>query len=227
MLFKGLIATALSGSLDGITASRNRGGQYFRKRATPTNPNSTNQQEVRAAMGALSSGWRLLTQDQRDNWTSYADQTPVEIQGETRFLTGFQQYIKGNTPREYFEVDRIDDGPATAGLPIFTTPTLAITAATKELIVNFEDTDAWVDQDGGFMYVTASNGLSQSINFFKSGFKKIDLIEGSSTVPPTSPTALVGLQNWDEGDKVFVRINIGDEEGRIGQAVIVAVTVEA
>ena len=77
------------------------------------------------------------------------------------------------------------------------------------------------------MYVTASNGLSQSINFFKSGFKKIDLIEGSSTVPPTSPTALVGLSNWDEGDKVFVRINIGDEEGRIGQAVIIAVTVEA
>ena len=227
MLFKGLLVTALSGSVDGITASRNRGGQYFRKRATPTNPNSINQQEVRAAMGELSSGWRLLTETQRVDWKSYADQTPVEIQGETRFLTGFQMYIRGNTPREYFETARIDDGPATAGLPVFTTPTLNITAATKELIVGFEDTDDWVDQDGGGMYVTASNGLSQSINFFKSGFKKIDVIPGSGTVPPTSPTSLAGLSNWDVGDKVFVRVNIFDEEGRIGQAQIIPVTVEA
>jgi len=112
-------------------------------------------------------------------------------------------------------------------LPVFTTPTLTITAATEQVIVDVEIGDDWVDQDGGFMYFTASDGLSQSINFFKSGFKKIDAIEGSSTAAPTSPQMLVGLTNWDEGDKVFVRVNIGDEEGRIGQAVIIPVTVES
>lgn len=220
MKFKGLIATALSGSLAGIVASHNRGGPYFRSRALPTNPNSTNQQDVRDAMGTLASTWASLSQSQRDGWKSYADQTPVEVDGETRFFTGFNMFIRGNTPRLYFNVDAVLDPPVDAGLPTYTTPTIGIDATTKNLVVLFEDTDSWVNTDGAFMYVTASNGLNQTINYFKSGFKKAGEILGDDLTAPTSPQSLGSDDTWTANRKVFTRVNICDEQGRIGQAVI-------
>jgi len=50
----GIFTPNLSGSAGGTTASRNRGGGYFRNKAVPTNPDTVFQQAARAILAAFS-----------------------------------------------------------------------------------------------------------------------------------------------------------------------------
>lgn len=93
----GIAVGAASGSMGGVVASHNRGGQYFRRRATPVNPSSTYQAEVRAQLAGLSSGWRALTDEQRLAWDSAATSyVTVNSLGSSVQLTGQQLYIRAN-----------------------------------------------------------------------------------------------------------------------------------
>lgn len=87
-----------SGSVAGVTSSRNRFGQYRRTRAIPVNPNTTAQQNARDRLSAFSAAWRGLTQLQRDAWDSYALEHPVtDSLGQTSTLSGSQVYVGVNS----------------------------------------------------------------------------------------------------------------------------------
>src|SRR5439155_109028 len=86
-----------SGSVAGVTSSRNRFGQYRRTRATPVNPNSTFQGAVRARLSVNSAAWRALTAAQRAGWNDLAaSMTRTDSLGQTYSLTGFQSYCSVN-----------------------------------------------------------------------------------------------------------------------------------
>lgn len=86
-----------SGSVAGVTSSRNRYGQYRRTRAIPVNPNSQAQQLVRGRLNELSTQWRSLEQAIRDSWTSAAQSFPrTDSLGQTYYLTGAQLFISMN-----------------------------------------------------------------------------------------------------------------------------------
>lgn len=101
MKFKGTIVGPMSGSLAGLTASHNRGGQYFRQRSTPTDPNTSRQQAVKGVFNGLVQAWNsVLTALQRQAWKDWADATPTtDALGDVLVLTGQQAYIAANTPR--------------------------------------------------------------------------------------------------------------------------------
>ncbi len=61
-----------SGSVAGVTSSRNRFGQYKRTRAVPVNPNTDKQGAVRGRFAELSAAWRVLTDAQRAGWRDLA-----------------------------------------------------------------------------------------------------------------------------------------------------------
>jgi hypothetical protein len=83
-----------SGSYQGLTSSRNRFGQYVRTRATPVNPASTFQDAVRARLAGGASAWRLLTQTQREGWSSLGEFFQrTDSLGQTYFLTGEQAFL--------------------------------------------------------------------------------------------------------------------------------------
>ena len=83
-----------SGSQAGTTSSHNRAGQYTRSRRTPTNSPTARRTVIRTAMGAASSGWSALTEDQRQQWDSAADSHPVtDALGQTIKLTGHQLFV--------------------------------------------------------------------------------------------------------------------------------------
>jgi hypothetical protein len=70
--FTSQIVAGASGSIRGLTASHNRGGQYFRGRTIPTNPNSVFQQAVRNNLSVLQTRFlSTLTAAQRLAWTTY------------------------------------------------------------------------------------------------------------------------------------------------------------
>jgi hypothetical protein len=99
MKFTSPVISAASGSIAGITYSRNRGGNYQRARAVPTNPNTVRQQTLREAVGSLSNTWNNgLTDLQRDAWNLYAANTPViDPLGQSIKLSGFNMFVRTNS----------------------------------------------------------------------------------------------------------------------------------
>lgn len=63
-----------SGSVAGVTSSRNRFGQYRRSRAVPVQPRTPKQTSIRAAFTSAASLWRTLSDPQRTAWNDYAAQ---------------------------------------------------------------------------------------------------------------------------------------------------------
>lgn len=87
-----------SGSLGGVTSSRNRFGQYQRTRAIPVNPNTAAQQTARNRFKAESQAWRGLTDAQRTGWREYASANPVsDSLGQSNYLTGAQMFCGVNS----------------------------------------------------------------------------------------------------------------------------------
>ncbi len=80
-----------SGKLGDLTVSRNRGGQYLRKRGQPLNPNSTRQRDHRAIMALVTASYRTLTQMQFIAWDRYAK--------DRGFTDGYRAYVSVNETR--------------------------------------------------------------------------------------------------------------------------------
>lgn len=82
-----------SGSVAGVTSSRNRFGQYRRTRAVPVNPNTSAQSAARAVLSGCSSNWAGLTQEQRDAWSAWAALHPrTDSLGQSVTMSGAQAF---------------------------------------------------------------------------------------------------------------------------------------
>lgn len=94
----GPAVASISGSVGGQTFSRNRGGQYMRRRAIPSRVTSPAALNVKALLAAYSQGWQGLTSAQRAAWLEYARQTPVlNSLGNSFTRSGQQAYVACNT----------------------------------------------------------------------------------------------------------------------------------
>jgi hypothetical protein len=86
-----------SGSIAGVTSSRNRFGQYRRTRAIPVNPSSDRQGTIRARFGDLSQAWRDLTEAQRAGWANLGlSYSRTDALGQVYSLDGQQAFISVN-----------------------------------------------------------------------------------------------------------------------------------
>lgn len=119
-----------SGSVAGETSSRNRFGQYRRTRATPVNPNSPAQAEVRARLSANAASWRDLTDAQRAGWASLGAQMQrADSLGQTYTLTGFQAYVSVNNNLAAADEALLTDAPALATPEALASVTVTLTNA--------------------------------------------------------------------------------------------------
>lgn len=119
-----------SGSLQGTTYSRNRFGQYTRSRATPVNPNSTQQGVVRARMALNAAAWRALTANQRAGWADLGlSMVRTDSLGQTYTLTGFSAYCSVNNNKLAAGDAVISDATALVTPSAIATATITATAA--------------------------------------------------------------------------------------------------
>lgn len=80
--------------MGGITASRNRGGQYLRRRAIPTTSTTADALAAKARFAAGSSAWQALAAADRAAWKFWADANPnTNALGNQIILTGHQSYV--------------------------------------------------------------------------------------------------------------------------------------
>lgn len=218
MLFKSAILTQASGSIGGITASRNKGGMYFRARGIPTDPATPNQVVVRSALAALVVDWiERLTPAQREAWSVYATNVPkTGPLGDPLQLSGQQWYIGANIPRVQASLSQVDAGPTIFDRgTIDPTVDVAVSTASQELSITFDDALAWADEDGSSMLVYASRPQNQTINYFKGPYQFVGSIDGSSTTPPTSPQTIAVPFPVVENQKVFTAVAFTRSDGRL------------
>lgn len=123
MKFTSMVYSAASGSVGGLTYSRNRGGLYTRTRTIPVNPNTEAQGNARNNMADTASAWGTQLDDsERQSWITYAADTPrVNSLGQQIITSGQNMFTRTNNTRLLAGLAMIKTAPAVSGLG--TTPT--------------------------------------------------------------------------------------------------------
>lgn len=118
MKFTSTVYGAASGSIGGITYSRNRGGQYTRIRSIPSNPATERQGLARENLATAVAYWtNEIDATQRTAWASYAQATPVvDSLGQQVILSGQQMFIRSATSRLMTGYPIIGTAPTVSGL---------------------------------------------------------------------------------------------------------------
>lgn len=218
----------LSGSVGGVVASHNKGGQYLRNRSLPTNPNTNRQQVVRLALKTSAEAWKELASEQREAWEGYAVGTPVVNRlGESITLSGFNMYVRA---RSFFagagQVSAFsNDAPVLPGLvPIGAGISVALS---EENGVTVTGVDSLVDGPG---LISIGPALSAGVDSFTGPFTAflsvadLDAIDGVATVANQSPLRYGAPL---AGQRRAVRVAGAATDGRLSGEFRAIVTVSA
>ena len=201
-----------SGSKEGVTASRNRFGQYIRTRAIPVNPSSAAQGLVRARMTTNSEAWRALTAAQRAGWTGLGtSMVRSDSLGQSYSLQGNQAYCSVNNNRLLCGLAVVADAPALTAVTNIVTATITLTNAALSIAYTTTPLSA-----ATYLAVFASPQRSAGRNFeadFR--FVKLSAAAGASPlVALTEYTAKFGVPVT--GNRIFfsfTAITLGFESG--------------
>lgn len=216
MKYTSTLGLTMSGSAGGLTASHNKGGQYIRRRAIPTNPSTSAQEGVRQRMTAASTAYRTLSPSQVESWATYAANTPVRNSlGETRTLSGAQWHASYYTTYTRSGLAGPTTAPTTSGRadPV-SVQSAGLDGA--DLVVTLETSTP----SGGGVQVYMSRPQSQGVTFFKGPFRYLDTVgSGASLLVAAAslPWPLV------VGEKVFFRtvtIEAITDGGRTSRGVV-------
>lgn len=119
-----------SGSQADQTFSRNRFGQYVRRRAAPVQPRTTAQTTVRARLATNAAAWRALTDTQRANWLSLgASISRTDALGQVYTLNGFMAYCSVNNNKAAAGDSLVSDPPTLVTPAALATVTVTLTNA--------------------------------------------------------------------------------------------------
>lgn len=229
-----LIASA-SGSMGGAVASRNRGGQYLRRRAMPTNPGTEQQVSVRGAFAAASQRWALLTEPQRVNWNAYAEATPWQNSlGETIKMSGQQAYVRARALWAYANGNgsvagtgaigsSIDDGPTENTLGPYAASGGAWTGIAGPPVEWEADLFVGNDADTTSLWIAFFSGsVNATKNYYKGPYLLVGggaSIAGVVNVPDTAVQASAYFEKLGypvSGQSYFGYIRSLTADGRVG-----------
>jgi hypothetical protein len=108
------LVTQGTGSLGGMTMSKNKSGYYLRARVVPSNPRTQLQSNIRQGLSALSALWQSLSAGQQAAWNLYSKNVPVVLDnGQSKLLSGFNWYLGANQLRLQAGEDTVQDAPTT------------------------------------------------------------------------------------------------------------------
>jgi hypothetical protein len=208
--FTSHVYSEIRGSISGTTYSRNRFGQYVRRRAVPAQPRTSFQMSVRSFFGNIASRWRDLSQDTQALWRAFAERiVRTDPLGNPIRLTGLQAFVMINALRRVLGLGVLTDAPPDVGTPpAIATLDLAIDTTVNQFDVMFTPTPL-----AGAIVIEATAPQSAGVNSVgRSKFRFIRMVKpGSYGASITSPQSI-----WSEyvsrfgvppeGSKVFVRV---------------------
>ena len=170
--------------LNGSVMSKNRYGNYIRNKTTPVNPQTTFQQNARAALAANSQAWGGLTEAQRNGWKALAQELPfTDIFGDSKTLTGSALFVKLNGNLNKLPSASISDSPVKVAVPAV--EGLALTAtASGGILSALSMTFASTPIPAGFdMVIYATPGISPGRSFVKNQFRLLTVVGSGFSSP--------------------------------------------
>lgn len=219
MLYRSTLVSEARGSAGGLTASRNRSGNYLRKRIKPTNVGSSDRTRARNDLGGASSNWPQLTQEQRDAWNAFAANQPVSNGiGETVNWTGQNWYVRINSLRSLGGLAALTSPPTGTGTTLLTDISItALDDSANTVTFTIDNTNEWANFDAGRLFVFATQPLSPGRQSTAGSFRFVGSVDGDATTPPTSPQTitLTGGRQPINTQAQFFRFVAMDQEGRV------------
>lgn len=210
----------MSGSIAGDTFARNRYGNYSRARTKPTNPNTENQQLVRAALAQLTERWsETVSSAQRAAWNLYGNSVTMKNRlGENIKLTGFNHYIRSNSFLARCNKTPVDAGPTNFSLPE-KDPAFGISASegSQQINVAFDDSLAWDNETGGYLIYYQGVPQNPQRNFFAGPWQLLSFTAGETENPVASPVVEAAVFAMAEGQRQWVFARILRADGRLSE----------
>lgn len=224
MKFVPSIGADYSGSLGGVTASRNRYGSYFRRKASPVNPNSARQQAVRSYFATGAVGWSMLTAPQRAAWDDYAANTPfVDSLGNQKFVTGQNMYMRSVVPRALAAQAVVTTAPTvfSFGNPVSSyypgnagTPPNEIGYDTGAIVLETACMGGW-SADGDLLFF-AGPPINSSRGFYKGPYQ---LVSATAVTATQNSQVVAATEAQDTpfaiGQTRGVRFVVAYDDGRV------------
>lgn len=215
----GVIAGAPSGSVGSVVFSHGRGGAYMRTRVIPTNPASAAQVLARNRMSALTNYWfNGLTVAERDGWETYAANVPKTNRvGAQIYLTGINWYVAMNSLRDQAggSITWLADAPTTFNLASFDVTGVTASEASQAISAAYTAGSDWEVDDGALMlWATRPQNLTR--NFNNLPYRYSSAVYGVTATPPPSPGLFPAPFTFVQGQRIFVRLNCINPDGRIG-----------
>lgn len=209
MIYKSHILASASGSVAGLTYSRNRGGQYTRARAVPTNPDTIFQQNARAALAANSQDWADLTDAQRQAWREWAKQNPVtNALGDSITLSGHQAFVGINSRLDNDGAATLTDPPIVNAPAALNTLTFTADIGTGNFELVYTATPLGATEK---LHVEAAVVNSQGIRYVRNLLRHAGS-SAAAQASPYDPQAIIEarLGTLVVGQTVHVRVSVFD-----------------
>lgn len=212
-----------SGSIAGITSSRNRYGQYRRTRAIPVNPGTAKQSVVRARIVEAAQAWAALTGTQQNAWKAYAATHPVQDSlGQSINLSGACMYNKLSLQARSAGITPSSTPPTEASFAA-SSLTLAAAAGTPTLTVSA------VDQPTDYKAVIFGSPQVTTGVTFPPTMRRITVVDADAWSTPadilSAYTSVWG--SLVEGNRIIIDAQLVSDEGVYGNRVRNRVTIAA
>lgn len=207
---------AINGSVGAFSYTHTPAGQVLRVKASPGNPNTTAQQQVRHAVAQAVTAWRGLTDSARQAWDDYAAALGSKSNaiGLQTKLTGFNRFVA-----QASLLLRLGKSPVTAapleGRPA--QPVLSLSSSTpseQSYILAFGAADPWRTQANAYCILFHSRIEPHTHNSRATPLLLASCATGGQT-PPTEDISLTSRDPFTIGNVIFIRALIVDNQGRV------------
>lgn len=172
----GAIVTQISGKLGGHVFARNRGGAYMRTNATPNNPQTPFQTNVRTILAAISSAWSALTDSERNTWNDSTDDFSRTDQfGDIRNLSGKALFQGLNQNLQNVGLAVINSAPESLPVPRAQLTGVDGNEGSGDLNLELDG-----DTTGSKILVFATPAMTQGTSFIKNKLRVVQFTAGGA-----------------------------------------------
>lgn len=196
---------SMRGRIGANVYSHNKGGDYVRLGTTPTNPQTSRQQDTRNALGLLAAYWTSgLTQAQRDAWDVYAEANPIKNSlGQDILISGLAWFVRANARLQDAGLSGNNDPPTNPAPTGLSTVSVDISAATT-VDVTFTGGPAAAEYLQLFVSLPVSLGSTPNLAQCR--------LVGYSAVAQASPWAATLPHSFQSGQRgVFYAAKMSEE----------------
>lgn len=190
--------------LAGWVASKNRYGNYWRRKVTPVNPQTSFQMAQRQQLGNLSSSWRGLTEAQRQSWIDAAPSFPyIDIFGSQIILAGNALFIALNKNLLNAGQSTIDSAPTPESIPVLAITAVTAAAGTPALTVTISPSTV---PSGYTLLAFATPNIGPGIKFVKNRLRLLGTATATTGTVDLTTAWEARFGTLVEGEQIFVKL---------------------